>query len=157
MRSRAILALPAGFHTMTTKIWSLFQFPPKPELAAATSIPLLLLTVALLRSQAAVLKHADSLQGDEATGARMVAKSLEAPLKQIAEDDLLGCHTLLLGQQCGEPRRPVGVKPHHPRHMGLGRVELVAAGPGVRQVGPDQHQVAIAIVPDMVADEALAH
>ena len=33
--SPAILALPAGFHTMTTKIWSLFQFPPKPELAAA--------------------------------------------------------------------------------------------------------------------------
>ena len=31
--SPAILAMPAGFHTMTTKIWSLFQFPPKPELA----------------------------------------------------------------------------------------------------------------------------
>src|SRR3954468_11099042 len=29
--SPAILALPAGFHTMTTKIWSLFQYPPKPE------------------------------------------------------------------------------------------------------------------------------
>ena len=42
--------------------------------------------VALLRSQAAVLKRADSLQGDEATGARIVAKSLEAPLKQIAEN-----------------------------------------------------------------------
>ena len=42
--------------------------------------------VALLRSQAAVLKVADSLQGDEATGARLVAKSLEAPLKQIAEN-----------------------------------------------------------------------
>src|SRR3954467_3850247 len=28
--SPAILALPAGFHTMTTKIWSLFQYPPKP-------------------------------------------------------------------------------------------------------------------------------
>src|SRR5437667_63527 len=27
--SPAILALPAGFHTMTTKIWSLFQYPPK--------------------------------------------------------------------------------------------------------------------------------
>src|SRR5262249_55960928 len=53
--SPAILAIPAGFHTLTTKIWSLFQFPPKPELAAATSIPLLLLTVALLRSQAAIL------------------------------------------------------------------------------------------------------
>src|SRR5438067_2749354 len=42
--------------------------------------------VALLRSQAAVLKHADSLQGDEATGARLVAKSLESPVKQIAEN-----------------------------------------------------------------------
>ena len=42
--------------------------------------------VALLRSQAAVMKVADSLFGDEATGARLVAKSLEAPLKQIAEN-----------------------------------------------------------------------
>jgi iron(III) transport system permease protein len=33
--SPAILAMPAGFHTMTTKIWSLFQYPPNPELAAA--------------------------------------------------------------------------------------------------------------------------
>src|SRR5262249_52618868 len=33
--SPAILALPAGFHTMTTKIWTLFQYPPKEELAAA--------------------------------------------------------------------------------------------------------------------------
>jgi iron(III) transport system permease protein len=53
--SPAILALPAGFHTMTTKIWSLFQYPPKPELAAAASLPLLLLTVVLLRAQAIVL------------------------------------------------------------------------------------------------------
>jgi elongation factor G len=42
--------------------------------------------VALLRAQAAVLKVADGLSGDEATGARLVAKSLEAPLKQIAEN-----------------------------------------------------------------------
>jgi chaperonin GroEL len=42
--------------------------------------------VALLRSQAAVLKSADSLAGDESTGARLVAKSLEAPIKQIAEN-----------------------------------------------------------------------
>src|SRR6516225_6324354 len=35
--SPAILALPAGFHTMTTKIWSLFQYPPKLELAAAAA------------------------------------------------------------------------------------------------------------------------
>ncbi|SKA16474.1 iron(III) transport system permease protein [Enhydrobacter aerosaccus] len=53
--SPAILAIPAGFHTLTTKIWSLFEFPPKPELAAAAALPLLLLTVALLRTQALVL------------------------------------------------------------------------------------------------------
>jgi iron(III) transport system permease protein len=51
----AILALPAGFHTMTTKIWSLFQYPPKPELAAAASLPLLAVTVLLLRAQAVAL------------------------------------------------------------------------------------------------------
>src|SRR6185369_14055513 len=53
--SPAILAIPAGFHTMTTKIWSLFQYPPKPELAAAASLPLLVLTVILLRGQAMIL------------------------------------------------------------------------------------------------------
>ena len=53
--SPAILALPAGFHTMTTKIWSLFQYPPKLELAAAASLPLLVLTVALLRAESVIL------------------------------------------------------------------------------------------------------
>ena len=42
--------------------------------------------VALLRAQAAVEVVADKLTGDEATGARMVARSLEGPLKQIAEN-----------------------------------------------------------------------
>jgi iron(III) transport system permease protein len=53
--SPAILALPAGFHTMTTKIWSMFQFPPKPELAAAAALPLLVFTVMLLRAQHMIL------------------------------------------------------------------------------------------------------
>jgi iron(III) transport system permease protein len=53
--SPAILALPAGFHTMTTKIWSLFQYPPKPELAAAAAVPLLLLTIVLLQAQKFIL------------------------------------------------------------------------------------------------------
>ena len=53
--SPAILALPAGFHTMTTKIWSLFQYPPKPELAAAASLPLLVLTIVLLRAEHMIL------------------------------------------------------------------------------------------------------
>jgi chaperonin GroEL len=42
--------------------------------------------VALLRSQAAVSKASEALSGDEATGARLVAKSLESPIKQIAEN-----------------------------------------------------------------------
>ena len=40
--------------------------------------------VALLRAQAKVEASAKSLDGDEATGARMVARALEEPLKQIA-------------------------------------------------------------------------
>jgi iron(III) transport system permease protein len=53
--SPAIIALPAGFHVITTKIWSLFQFPPKPGLAAAAAIPLLVLTILLLRAQKLIL------------------------------------------------------------------------------------------------------
>jgi chaperonin GroEL len=40
--------------------------------------------VALLRSQAQILDRAEKLEGDEATGARLVARSVEEPLKQIA-------------------------------------------------------------------------
>jgi iron(III) transport system permease protein len=49
--SPAILALPAGFHTITTQIWSFFHFPPRTEMAAAFSIPLLLATALLLLVQ----------------------------------------------------------------------------------------------------------
>lgn len=51
----AILALPAGFHVITTKIWSLFQYPPHPHLAAAAAMPLLVLTIVLLRGQRMLL------------------------------------------------------------------------------------------------------
>jgi chaperonin GroEL len=40
--------------------------------------------VALLRAQEAVLASADKLEGDDATGAKMVSRALEEPLKQIA-------------------------------------------------------------------------
>jgi chaperonin GroEL len=40
--------------------------------------------VALLRAQAKVLEVAAGLEGDEATGARLVARALEEPLKQIS-------------------------------------------------------------------------
>ena len=53
--SPAILALPAGFHTITTQIWSYFQYPPKVELAAAASMPLLVATALLLWLQKRLL------------------------------------------------------------------------------------------------------
>ncbi len=40
--------------------------------------------VALLRSQQNILDLAEKLEGDEATGARIVARAVEEPLKQIA-------------------------------------------------------------------------
>jgi chaperonin GroEL len=40
--------------------------------------------VALLRAQSAILEGAEKLDGDEATGARIVARAVEEPLKQIA-------------------------------------------------------------------------
>jgi iron(III) transport system permease protein len=71
--SPAILALPAGFHTMTTKIWSLFQFPPKLELAAAASIPLLVLTIVLLRAESMVLgRRGYSVVGGKQGNPRLV-------------------------------------------------------------------------------------
>jgi iron(III) transport system permease protein len=51
----AILALPAGLQTITTKIWTLFQFPPQPGLAAAAAVPLLAITVLLLQAQRRLL------------------------------------------------------------------------------------------------------
>jgi iron(III) transport system permease protein len=71
--SPAILALPAGFHTMTTKIWSLFQYPPKPELAAAAALPLLVLTVLLLRAQHAILgRRGYSVVGGKGADPRLI-------------------------------------------------------------------------------------
>ncbi len=40
--------------------------------------------VALLRSRQAIMDRSEKLEGDEATGARIVAKAVEEPLKQIA-------------------------------------------------------------------------
>ena len=71
--SPAILALPAGFHTMTTKIWSLFQYPPKPELAAAASLPLLVLTVMLLRAEHMILgRRSYAVLGGKQSDPRLV-------------------------------------------------------------------------------------
>jgi len=70
--SPAILALPAGFHTITTKIYSLFQFPPKPQLAAAAALPLLLLTIGLLWAQRRILgRRGYSVVGGKSGEARL--------------------------------------------------------------------------------------
>jgi iron(III) transport system permease protein len=69
----AILALPAGFHVITTKIWSLFQFPPNPQLAAAAALPLLVVTVLLLRGQQWLLgRRGYTVVGGKSGSARLV-------------------------------------------------------------------------------------
>ena len=58
---------------MTTKIWSLFQFPPRLGLAAAASLPLLLITVVLLRAQAAIMgRRGYSVIGGKSGAVRVV-------------------------------------------------------------------------------------
>ena len=51
----AILGLPAGLHTITTQIWTLFQYPPRLDMAAAFSVPLLLATMVLIVAQKKIL------------------------------------------------------------------------------------------------------
>jgi iron(III) transport system permease protein len=51
----AILGLPAGIHTITTQIWALFQYPPRLDMAAAFSVPLLLATMVLIVVQKKIL------------------------------------------------------------------------------------------------------
>jgi len=92
----AILALPAGVDTMTTQIWSLFQYPPQLGLAAAASLPLLLITVVLLRTQTAIMgRRGYSIIGGKATGVRLIRlggwKILAAALFAF----VLGCSVVL--------------------------------------------------------------
>ena len=69
----AILALPAGIDTMTTKIWSLFQFPPRLGLAAAVSLPLLAITVVLLKAQSTIMgRRGYAVIGGKATTTRVL-------------------------------------------------------------------------------------
>jgi iron(III) transport system permease protein len=89
--SPAILALPAGFHTMTTKIWSLFQFPPKPELAAAASLPLLVLTVFLLRAEHMILGR----RGYSVVGGKYGAPRL-IPLHRLRVPAFILCLMVLM-------------------------------------------------------------
>ncbi len=84
--SPAILAMPAGFHTITTQIWSFFHFPPKTEMAAAFSIPLLLATALLLLVQKKLLGR----RGYAAVGGKG-GQRLTIPLGAWRYPALLAC------------------------------------------------------------------
>jgi iron(III) transport system permease protein len=51
----ALIALPGRFQVMTTMLWQFFEFPPKVEVAAAYSMPLLVITVALFWLQRRII------------------------------------------------------------------------------------------------------
>jgi iron(III) transport system permease protein len=58
---------------MTPKLWSLFQYPPIPELAAAAWLPLLMLSVILLRAEHMVLgRRGYSVVGGKGAEPRLV-------------------------------------------------------------------------------------
>src|SRR3989449_2671253 len=88
--SPAILALPAGFHTITTQIWALFQYPPRVEMAAAFSVPLLLATALLLLVQKRLLGR----RGYAAVGGKGQARR-PIPLGLWRYPALLGCLAVL--------------------------------------------------------------
>jgi iron(III) transport system permease protein len=69
----AILGLPAGIHTITTQIWTFFQYPPRLDLAAAFSVPLLIATMALIALQKKILgRRGFSTVGGKSGQRRMV-------------------------------------------------------------------------------------
>jgi len=88
--SPAILALPAGFHTITTQVWSLFQYPPKVEMAAAFSVPLLLSTALLLLVQKKLLGR----RGYASVGGKG-AQRRQIPLGRWRYPAFLGCLAVL--------------------------------------------------------------
>ena len=51
----ALIALPGRFQVMTTMLWQFFEFPPKVEVAAAYSMPLLAITVGLFWLQRRII------------------------------------------------------------------------------------------------------
>jgi iron(III) transport system permease protein len=84
--SPAILAMPAGFHTVTTQIWAFFHYPPRVEMAAAFSIPLLLATALLLLVQKQLLGR----RGYAAVGGKG-GQRRRIPLGAWRYPALLGC------------------------------------------------------------------
>src|SRR6202162_2700674 len=51
----ALIALPARFHVVSTQLWEFFESPVRVEVAAAFSLPLLLITVLMFWLQRAIL------------------------------------------------------------------------------------------------------
>src|ERR687887_1413354 len=74
--------------------------------------------VALLRAQAKVRTFAETLEGDEATGAKMVARSLEEPLKQIAVN--AGFEGGVVVEKVRQMEGPVGLNAATGEYEGMG-------------------------------------
>ncbi|MBI4506217.1 MAG: iron ABC transporter permease, partial [Chloroflexi bacterium] len=51
----AVIGVPARIYVITTQLWTLFEYPPRIGLAAALSLPLLLITAVLLWLQRRLL------------------------------------------------------------------------------------------------------
>jgi iron(III) transport system permease protein len=136
--SPAILALPAGFHTMTTKIWSLFGYPPKPELAAAASLPLLFLTVILLRAEHMIIgRRSYSIVGGKYGAPRLIPLGrMRWPAFALCMIVLLNPVFLPYGALINAAFSPVATTPLTFSNFTLHNIEFVlfelsAAGPAL--------------------------
>ena len=79
---------------------------------------------ALLRSRAAVRKVVDSLTGDEATGARTVWESLEAPARNIADN--AGLEGALVVQRVESEKGSVGLNAATGEYIDLVKAGIIA-------------------------------
>ena len=92
----AILALPAGIDTMTTKIWSLFQFPPQLGLAAAVSLPLLAIAIVLVKAQSAIMgRRGYAVIGGKTTATRRLRLGPWKVPALLLFAGVLGCSIVL--------------------------------------------------------------
>lgn len=53
----AIIGIPARINTATTQLWQFFEYPVRVEVAAAYAMPLLLITLAMVGAQRAMLRR----------------------------------------------------------------------------------------------------
>ena len=78
----AIIGIPARINVVTTQLWQFFEDPVRVEVAAAYSIPLLLITVALIGVQKLMLSRKGFVSQTGKGGERRQIKTAASPTRE---------------------------------------------------------------------------